>query len=53
MKLSENVGSDVKSDKSASSLQLTLENKKLIETVAGYEKALKGCWTARTMSSAC
>jgi hypothetical protein len=43
MKLSENVGADVKSAKSESSLQLTLEHKKLIETVAAYEKALKGC----------
>jgi hypothetical protein len=42
-KLSENVGADVKSGKSESSLQLSLENKKLVETVAAYEKALKEC----------
>jgi hypothetical protein len=41
--LSDGVGADVKSDKSESSLQLSLENKKLVETVAAYEKALKDC----------
>ena len=43
MKLSENVGADVKAAKSASSLQLTLEHKKLVETIVEFEKALKGC----------
>jgi hypothetical protein len=47
-KLSENVGTNVKSGKSESSLQLTLENKKLIEMVAAYEKALKGCVADKT-----
>jgi hypothetical protein len=42
-KLSDNVGADVKSAKSESSLQLTLEHKKLVEMVAAYEKALKEC----------
>jgi hypothetical protein len=40
-KLSDKVGADVKSDKSGTSLQLSLEHKKLVETVAAYEKALK------------
>jgi hypothetical protein len=39
--LSKNVGANVKAARSASSLQLTLENKKLGEMVAAYEKALK------------
>jgi hypothetical protein len=42
-KLSDNVGADVKSDKSETSLQLSLEHKKLVEAVAAYEKALKDC----------
>jgi hypothetical protein len=42
-KLTENVGADVKSAKSESSLQLSLENKKLAEMIAAYEKELKGC----------
>jgi hypothetical protein len=42
-KLSDNIGTDVKAAKSESSLQLTLEHKKLVETVAAYEKALKAC----------
>ena len=39
-KLSKNVGESVKSKKSASSLQLTLENKKLKSKVAKYTKSL-------------
>src|SRR5262249_21286050 len=42
-KLSEKVGADVKSAKSESSLQLSLEHKKLLEAVAAYEKELKDC----------
>jgi len=42
MKLSDNVKADVKSAQSATSLQLSLENKKVLEAVAAYEKALKG-----------
>jgi hypothetical protein len=42
-KLTEKVGADVKSGKSETSLQLTLEHKKLLEAVAAYEKALKDC----------
>jgi hypothetical protein len=41
--LTKNLGTETKSAKSESSLQLTLEHKKLMETVAAYEKALKGC----------
>jgi hypothetical protein len=43
MLLSRNVGANVKADKSESSLQLTLEHKKLVAAVAAYEKALKDC----------
>jgi len=39
-KLGDKVGQDVKSKDSASSLQLTLENKKLAEKVTGYKNAL-------------
>ncbi len=42
MKIEKSIGADVKSPKSESSLQLTLEHKKLVETVAAYDKALKG-----------
>jgi hypothetical protein len=49
-KLSANVGDNVKSAKSESSLQLTLEHKKLVETVAAYEKALKDCASGKEKS---
>jgi hypothetical protein len=42
MKLGEKVGADVKSADSKTSLQLSLEHKKVLEAVAAYEKALKG-----------
>jgi len=42
MKLGENVKADVKSSASETSLQLSLEHKKVLEAVAAYEKALKG-----------
>jgi hypothetical protein len=40
-KLAENVKADVKDPKSASSLQLTLEHKKLLEAIDGHIKQLK------------
>jgi hypothetical protein len=41
MKLSKNLGAEVKSAQSESSLQLSLENKKLVEAAAQYEKDLE------------
>lgn len=41
-RLSANVGGDVQSGQSGTSLQLTLENKKVKEAVAGYEKRFAG-----------
>jgi hypothetical protein len=42
MLLSRALGKSVQSEKSKSSLQLTLEDKKLLETVDGFTKKLKG-----------
>lgn len=47
-KLSQNISTTVNSSESASSLQLSLENKKVRETADGYIKALSGITSGKT-----